>query len=328
MARVFLLVCFMLLAACGGGDKGKTTDVSQTEGNLILDASHGGNGYAWGRPNCASCHALGIIHAGQDKIRSIVKTKGYTTCTGCHGRNGTNESEPRRCGVCHNNTDLPQAPPLQGQHGHGFTAGEVGALGDQQCLVCHIAADMDGRFDNDRDLTRFPDAAQTLTPYHDVSDFCLRCHNRDHQQPGFEIVDKAYDDPLIAAEDNFHLIDKHGRQDGSGERTYAGLRTKYKYQSVVECTDCHSMHATDNAKLIIDSSNKGVTQLAASIRNKPYTIQTEDGAYAQLCVLCHQMELIQDDGDINTGNGLSGVHQASGECRSCHSHGEAVQAGL
>lgn len=328
MARTYLLVCFMLLAACGGSDKGETTEVSQADGKLILDASHGGNGYAWGRSHCDSCHALGVIHAGLDKIRSIVKTKGYTTCTGCHGRNGTNESEPRRCGVCHNSTDLPQTPSLQGQHAHGFTAGEVGALGDEQCLVCHIASDMDGRFDNNRDLTRFPDAAQTLTPYHDVADFCLRCHNRDHQQPGFEITGSSYDDPLIAAEDDFKLIDKHGRQDGSGERTYAGLRTNYKYQSVVACTDCHSMHASNNIKLIIDSSDKGVKQLDASIRDKHYAVQTEDGAYAQLCVLCHQMELIQDDGDIDTGNGLSGVHQASGDCRSCHSHGEAVQAGL
>jgi len=328
MKNIHLFIYLLLLAACGGSDKGETTEVSQAEGKLILDESHGGNGYAWGLPNCDSCHALGVIHSGQDKIRTIVKTKGYVTCTGCHGRNGTNESEPRRCGVCHNNIDLPQAPPLQGQHAHGFTAGEVGALGDEQCLVCHDASDMDGGFDNNRDLTRFPDAAQTLNPYNRVSDFCLRCHNRDHQQAGFEIAGGSYEDPLIAAEDDFHLIDKHGYQDGTGERSYAGLRAGYTYQSVVDCTDCHSMHATDNTALIIDRSDKGVMRLAAAIRDKPYAVNTTEGEFAQLCVLCHQMETIIDDGDLDTGNGLSGVHQASGDCQSCHSHGEAVQAGL
>ena len=233
MKNIYLFIFLLLLIACGGGDKGETATVSQAEGKLILDATHGGNGYAWGRANCDSCHALGVIHASLDNIRSIVKTKGYATCTGCHGRNGTNESEPRRCGVCHNDTDLPQSPPLQGQHAHGFAVGKVAALGDAQCLVCHDASNMDGRFDNNQDLTRFPDARQVFTAYNNVSDFCLRCHNRDHQQVGFEIVD----DSLTAVDDEFHLINKHGYQDGSGERSYAGLRTGYTYKRVGDCTD-------------------------------------------------------------------------------------------
>ncbi len=324
----YLFIFLLFLSACGGGDKGETSEVSQAEGKLILDESHGGNGYAWGRPTCDNCHALGIIHAGLDTLRTIVKTKGYVTCTGCHGRNGSNESEPRRCGVCHNNSDLPQSPPLQGQHAHSFKRGENSTLNDGQCLICHDASNMDGRFDNNRDLTRFVDAAQILTPYRNVSDFCLRCHNRDHQQTGFEITGSGYDDPIIAIEDDFHLIDKHGYQDGTGMRSYSGLRAGYSYQSMVDCTDCHSMHATDNTALIIDRSDKGVKQLDGALRNKAYAVRTEEGDFSQLCVLCHQMEGVMEDAELDTGNGLSGVHQAHGDCRACHTHGESVQAGL
>ena len=321
MRLLGLCIC-LLIAACGTNGKGETTTVSQSEGTLILDASHGGHAYAWGRANCDSCHALGVIHSELDTIRQMVKAKGYVTCTGCHGRNGTDESEPRRCGVCHNTTDLPDTPPLQGQHGHGFVAGQLGALGDAQCLACHDASNMDGVLDVNIDLRRLPDAAQTLSPYKNVSEFCLRCHNRDHQQPDYSI-DAEYDNSLIAAEDHYHLADSHGRIDGSGDGVYTGLRSGYAYQSIVDCTDCHTLHATDNRALIIDRSDKGVKKLDAALRNTPYPVTTQQGNYAQLCVLCHDMKNILDDGDQNTGNGLSGVHQASGDCSACHSHGKA-----
>jgi len=52
------------------------------------------------------------------------------------------------------------------------------------------------------------------------------------------------------------------------------------------------------------------------------------GDYSQLCVTCHQMQDIVEQGAQNTGNGLSGVHQVGGDCRVCHVHGMAVQTGL
>ncbi len=314
------------LSACGGG--GETDKVSKISGNLILDSSHGDGGSAWGLPQCSSCHALQVIHKQADLVRDIVRRKGDSSCTGCHGRNGTDSSEPRRCGVCHNRADLPQSPRLNGKHGHGFRVGEVASLGDEQCVDCHVAADMDGVFELNRDLTRFADATAVFSRYSNSSDFCLRCHNRDHQQAGFEMVGSDYEDPLIAVEDAFHFTDQHGQPAGSGERTYAGLRAGYSYPSVVACTDCHAMHGTDNSKLIIDSSLKGAKQLDALLREKPYSVHTANGDYAQLCVLCHQMTVVLDSGDQDAGNGLSGVHQVGSDCRSCHTHGEAVQAGL
>jgi len=145
---------------------------------------------------------------------------------------------------------------------------------------------------------------------------------------GFEIIDRNFDDPLIAVEDAFHFIDQHGLVDGTGLRTYAGLRPGYQYRTVVACTDCHAMHGTDNAKLIIDSSQKGVTQLNVSIREVAHSVTVNNGDYSQLCVLCHQMQVIVDDGDLETGNGLAGVHEVGSDCRTCHTHGEAIQAGL
>jgi len=294
--------------------------------NLVLDASHGGGGAAWGLAACDSCHAMAVIHENAPGIAPLVRRHGYATCTGCHGDNGTGET--RRCVICHNASDLPQAPLSSGRHGHGFIAGEAAPLQDAQCLVCHLAADMDGRFEVDRDLTVLPDAIGYPARYRTIADFCLRCHNREHQQPGFEMLGTRFDDPLIAIEEAWRRVDKHGPSDGSGERTYAGLRSGYRYRSEVECTDCHAMHGTGNGKLIIDSSQKGVSRLDDALRDKPYRVVVTGGDYSQLCVLCHAMETVLDAGGEDTGNGLSGVHEQGSDCRPCHTHGEAVQAGL
>jgi len=187
---------------------------------------------------------------------------------------------------------------------------------------------MDGRFEPDRDLTRFPGAGGSGSRYVAVADFCLRCHNRDHQQPGFEMEGERFDDPLVAVEAAWRHVDKHGLSAGTGERTFAGLRAGYRYRSVVECTDCHAMHGTGNDGLIIDSSLKGVTRLDPALREMPYPVATRGGDFSQLCVLCHRMQTLLDAGGEDTGNGLSGVHERGIDCRLCHTHGEAVQAGL
>ena len=319
----WVIHCFilLLLASCQMEQAGVISGV-----NLILDTSHGGGSSAWGLAKCESCHALAVIHEDADGVAPLVRRHGYATCTGCHGDNGT--GQVRRCTICHNTSDLPRLPLSGGLYSHGFASAKAAPLQDAQCLVCHPAADMDGRFELERDLASLPDAAGHPAPYRTVSDFCLRCHNRDHQQPGFEMQEKRFDDPLIAIEDAWRHVDKHGPSAGSGERTYAGLRSGYRYRSEVECTDCHAMHGTGNGKLIIDSSSKGVSRLDDTLREKPYRVEVTDGDYSQLCVLCHAMETVLDAGGEDTGNGLSGVHERGSDCRPCHTHGEAVQAGL
>ena len=318
------LLLSLLLAGCEA-DNGDTTVVSLESGNLILSDSHGGGGSAWGLTDCAACHPLALIHRRAERIRELVRDKGYDSCSACHGSNGT--SLRRRCGLCHNGADLPARPPGDGGNGHDFVKGTREPLRDAQCLVCHVAADMDGRFEINRDLTRFADAAGQPTPYAGVGDFCLRCHNRDHQQAGFEIAGSSHDDPLIAIGDAYRYIDRHGLMDGGG-RIYTGLRAAYGYATRVECTDCHAMHGTRNAGLIIDRSDKGARRLDAGGRDKPYMVTVQDGDYSQLCVLCHRMQMLLDQGAEDTGNGLSGVHSVGVDCRDCHRHGEAVQAGM
>ncbi|MCW8923031.1 MAG: hypothetical protein OQK69_05300 [Gammaproteobacteria bacterium] len=321
-----ILMMSLLLSACGGDSEGDTKHI--TEANLILDSSHGEGGAAWGLPDCAACHSIAVIHDNAELIRGLVIEKGFVSCTGCHGNNGTDESSSRQCVICHNNSDMPENPIWQGQHGHIFTVGVVADVSDEQCIHCHAASDMDGQFEINTDLTKYPDVLGNIVDYSSEAEFCLRCHNRDHQQTGFEITGSSYDDPLVASEDDFNFIDKHGLVDGSGAATYSGLREAYSYQSIVDCTDCHTMHATDNEKLIIDSSNKGVSQLDSLLRDVPYPVAVADGDYSQLCVLCHQMQVIVDEGAEDTGNGLSGVHDIGSDCRDCHTHGEAAQAGL
>jgi len=323
MIRLMLILMILLVAGCDTAEQ--TATVSLDSGNLMLDVSHGGDGSAWGLAECQGCHVLELIHQQADAIREIVRSHGYPSCTGCHGSNGTDE--PRRCTICHNSSDLSASPRLDGIHSHNFTPTATGGLGDEQCLVCHQASDMNGDFDVNLDLTRLADAQLIYPPYTSVSEFCTRCHNRDHQLPGYEI-NVEYDDPLVAMEDNFLYVDRHGMNEGSGERTYAGLRSNYSYRSIVECTDCHAMHGTDNTGLVIDNSLKGLSRLDPLLRNAPYIVDIDGGNSAQLCVMCHSMTVELDDGGVDTGNGLAGVHEVGVDCLPCHSHGEAVQAGM
>ncbi len=351
MNRIILLLqailLTLLLSACGAGES--SDDPSQENGKLpvakvsysdwqLLDESHGINGGAWQLEQCDACHLITDIHQGREQalIKDIVFDKGYQTCVGCHGDNGTQLSRP--CLTCHNNKDLPKAPEVTGKLSHDFSpytsesASDATSheMTDKQCLDCHIASDMNGKFDNNIDLTRFLDKQGRQSIYQDNSDFCLRCHNSDHQQQGFEIIGKDYKDPLIAMTTNYRSIDVHGELKGVGERTYSGLRQGYNYQEKVQCIDCHAMHGTHNEKLIVGSTAIGASKLTDSIfkQSSPINITTRDGDSSQLCVVCHQMNLIIEEGYKDTGNGLSGVHLTGQECRSCHQHGMATQTGL
>jgi hypothetical protein len=327
MMRLPIMLICLLLVACGSDEKRGVT--SEHPGGLLLDQRHGDDGLAWGLVQCDACHALSVIHAETTPvIREMVRDKGYPTCTGCHGSNGTNAT--RECRICHNETDLPGAPYLDGHLAHAFVDNTAGSLTDQACLICHTYSDMNGQWDLNQDLSPLPDRYGQLSAYLSEADFCLRCHNRDHQQPGFEMAELAYDDPRIALEDDYHHTDYHGWRDGSGERTYHGLRDGYRYPQLVACSDCHALHGTGNEKLIIDRSDKGARQLLGeTFRLNTYTVEVdEEGNYAQLCVLCHQMSALVDEGALDSGNGLSGVHSVGEDCRPCHTHGEASQAGL
>ncbi|MBL7004876.1 MAG: hypothetical protein ISR69_12735, partial [Gammaproteobacteria bacterium] len=312
-----------VLMACSGSSQ--IASVSQQNGNLILTTSHGDGGSAWGLSECAGCHVLNSIHQQAETIRPIVQLKAYASCTGCHGSNGTQQS--RACVLCHNPVDLPEEAINSAKHTHNFSSDSSVALTDEQCVMCHLASDMNGEMDINIDLTRYKNQMGLNTPYVSQVEFCLRCHNRDFQQQGFEI-NADYENPLIAMYDNYSFVDFHGEPAGTGERSYSGLRDGYSYASLVKCTDCHVMHGTDNTGLISDSSNKGFSQLESLIRNKPYSIDNVGKNNAQLCVVCHNMTVSLDSANLNVGNGLSGLHEIAGDCQTCHSHGEAVQAGM
>jgi hypothetical protein len=191
---------------------------------------------------------------------------------------------------------------------------------------------MDGNIEAGVDLTRYPDPTLlTGAPYRNGVEFCLSCHNSTHQQPGFLMETRFERDPLTLMDISYKFFDVHGYVDGSGQRTYSGLNESlYRYgDELVECTDCHSMHGTHNPKLIVDRTDKGMVRLGPLIRNLPVKIYvTEKGDYSQLCVTCHSMDEIIEQGDEDTGNGLSGVHQVGTDCRECHVHGLASQTGL
>lgn len=307
------------------------TQVFASSENLLLDSHHGGDSTAWGKDNCDACHLLNFIHDDtQITLRNLVQKKGYDSCTGCHGSNGTKTH--RQCVICHNNKDLSYSSGQHGDISHNFIdsghSQTNSRLSDENCLSCHDAPNMDGVLDLNLDLTQFSDKYGNKTPYKHYSDFCLSCHNRDHQQTGFEMTSKDYRDPLIAMEDNYRFIDKHGVVKGSGQRTYSGLRDNYRYPSVVDCTDCHAMHGTHNDKLIIGNAFNGASRLSGQIKQQDISIDSNNGEFSQLCVICHAMDELVEEGNIDTGNGLSGVHQSTGQCRDCHRHGMAVQTGL
>ncbi|WP_150047257.1 MULTISPECIES: multiheme c-type cytochrome [Methylomonas] len=319
---LLLILCCSLAAnpACA-------RNVSQATGNLLLDASHG-NGEAWGKPNCSSCHALQRLHNSVPDIKTIVNRKKFRTCTGCHGSNGSNAG--RQCIVCHNSKDLPLSPVRGGRHRHDFNTPKDLRTTSKQCVVCHQSSDMDGQFELNRDLTVFNDADVGKKPYNNKSEFCLRCHNVDHQQKKWRIKHAGNRDQSLRAEDYYTLIDAHGVRDGDGIGLYNGLRSgAYAYQTIVDCSDCHSLHGTRNPNLIIENSRQGVPLLEQDIRNHPYPVDIVGDDYSDLCVLCHNMSQTLDGGDTVTRNGLTGVHFNSGsDCAVCHNHGESVQRGL
>jgi len=312
------------------------TVVFASSDELLLDSHHGGDGSAWGLAQCDSCHPLNFIHDNTDHVlRDLVREKAYASCAGCHGENGVKVSRP--CVICHNNNDLPYTSGQTGENSHNFISQDQlidysklkhSKLSDENCLSCHDSSNMDGQFDLNVDLTRFVDQFGSQLHYKKSSDFCLACHNRDHQQSGFEMPGKHYRDPLIAMEDNYNFIDKHGIAKGSGQRTYSGLRDNYRYPAEVACTDCHAMHGTHNDKLIIANAFHGASRLSSMIKTQNISINSNNGEYAQLCVVCHLMDKLEEEGHIDPGNGLSGVHQANGSCQDCHRHGMAVQTGL
>lgn len=307
----------------------KPPTFGRVTGKVLLDATHGknNNGSAWGIKDCAACHSLSFIHIGTPNIKAIAEQKGYAACTGCHGSNGTDA--PRPCAVCHNPVDLPMAPILSGTKSHNFKANTESPLSDVMCVGCHDASDMDGELELDIDFTHFPNKYGEVYDYENSSEFCLSCHNLDHQQAITPITGYSPRHPLVAMENNWNFLDVHGKRKGTGERTYAGLRADiYQYKSVVECVDCHAMHGTHNNKLIIDSTAKGVFKFPAFARNVPFLINTPNGDYSQLCVTCHAMKDLVEDGAKDTGNGIAGVHQVGTDCRTCHTHGMAAQTGL
>lgn len=311
--------------------------VSIASGNLLLDQTHGG-GMAWGKKNCSACHQLGLIHRQAPKIKPIAEKKGYGSCTGCHGGNGTRAE--RQCLTCHNSKDLPLKPWRGGRHRHDFVSGKDLKTTSKQCLICHENSDMNGRFELDRDLTMLADDFIGRQPYNNISEFCIRCHNVGHQQKAWPIKNAKRRDQLQRAENDYLKIDAHGVRKGRGDGKYNGLRAGgYQYPDVVDCSDCHTLHGTKNPNLIIEDSRQGERLLDPSIRgdkSHAYKVevdkvgpQIEAGNYGDLCVLCHSMTTISDGGDEPMHNGLSGVHTDLGKnCLQCHSHGEAVQKGL
>ena len=299
--------------------------------SLIINNNHGGDGSAWANPQCASCHLLEHIHANTSpEVKNLVKEKGYASCAGCHGDNGTHAQ--RECILCHNENNLTSVAQQAGDKTHNFTSHDsnpsTSNLKDSQCVTCHNDSNMDGNFTANADLTHFSNQYGSQSDYQHSNDFCLACHNKDHQQAGFTMDTSNYRDPLVAMEDNYHFVDMHGIKKGSGQRTYSGLREGYHYSSVLACTDCHAMHGTHNEQLIIDNTYEGLSRLSRQVKDQGLSINTHNGEYAQLCVTCHNMDQLIEEGELDTGNGLSGVHQASGSCLECHRHGMAVQTGL
>lgn len=331
MLKKSVLYFLMALCACLtlAGHTAYARSVSLENNQLLLTPTHGGDGSAWGQGDCKACHVKRNIHATAPGIRDIVLEVGYASCTGCHGQNGTDAEQ--QCVLCHNADLLPKTPIMDDNKNHNFVVGEDSDLSNQACISCHDSSDMDGEFEVNIDLTHFPKQGGGLDlPYRNHTDFCLRCHNLDEQQPGFKMQARYPNDPLVMMERNYKFIDMHGARKGSGERTYSGLRegSGYEYGTLVECTDCHVMHGTHNEKLMMDRTDTAATLLPPKLRDQPVYVHIEGGNYAQHCVVCHESVNKVEDTQVDTGNGLSGVHRVTGSCVECHVHGMAVQTGL
>ncbi|MCP4296079.1 MAG: hypothetical protein GY786_10770 [Proteobacteria bacterium] len=317
---IYLLVVAMIFISGGcrpeEEDKGAN---SQSSGKIVLTQSHGDYPAAWGKENCSSCHPIHKIHDNALNLKKIVNEKGYDSCFGCHGDNGTGHSRP--CLLCHNLSDLPEKPYLEAGNQHNFQTPNS-YMTDSDCVICHISSDMDGQWSLNTDLSQIPDARNDLSSYQGEKEFCFRCHNDSHQQAEFLITGYDSSHPKTGIEFFYSSTDSHGVVDGTGTKAYSGLRAGYRYQSEVKCSDCHQIHATENNALILDHSKRGVGSLGGSFQSPGYNVATPDGNYAQLCVLCHVTSAGSLSGQ-DSGNGLSGLHSISGDCTACHYHGKS-----
>ena len=308
------------------------------EGYTTCYTCHGSNGGEEKAESCIACHNSNSLPnyppldgGYSHNFNNTESSLNDDDCMSCHTANAHDssaiENSQARCGACHNLSFLPNLPALDGTSAHNFGFSGSG-LSDDACVVCHETSDMNGQFNPATDLTKLPDNEGNVTASSSITVFCLRCHNQSHQVPGYEITTESRYDPLVAMDDNYRFIDYHGLRRGSGSRVYYGLRNGYNYKSWVECTDCHAMHGTNNPGLLIDRSTKGVSRLRQAFRNMNWQVEVIDGNYAQLCVLCHETSEQVEESSSNTGNGLAGVHQAAGDCRPCHAHGQSIQVGL
>ena len=182
--RFSLLYVLVLLSGCiPSGDDGQRAGTHQS--TLILDQHHGDGGSAWGQADCLACHPVQGIHHSAPAIRAIAAQKGGASCTGCHGDNGSGAA--RRCLLCHNPDDLPSPSLAGGMHAHRFGEASDGVMTDAECVVCHEASDMDGRWEPAVDLSANLNGMGVSHGYNSVSAFCVACHNREQQSVDYPI---------------------------------------------------------------------------------------------------------------------------------------------
>jgi len=102
---VMTTLCLLLTASCGsevtsGEDYG---DLMSSPSGLALSAHEHKHG--WGKTDCTSCHVLSNIHIStseqgydMEAVRAEVESEGLSSCSTCHGDNG---SDGPTCASCH-----------------------------------------------------------------------------------------------------------------------------------------------------------------------------------------------------------------------------------
>lgn len=90
VARVGAVALLLLLAGCT--EPCAEGSMLESDGGLVVTRAE--HPTAWGRTDCATCHALGALHrrgcaaVDLEAVRAEVDAEGLASCASCHGALG------------------------------------------------------------------------------------------------------------------------------------------------------------------------------------------------------------------------------------------------
>ncbi|MFH1728607.1 MAG: hypothetical protein ABIA04_09335 [Pseudomonadota bacterium] len=83
---IFFSIIIIFLFSCGSENQGEEYSDLEANGIILIKENHIGG---WGYSECIMCHHIENIHLDNESTRTFVVSAGSSSCTRCHGSNGS-----------------------------------------------------------------------------------------------------------------------------------------------------------------------------------------------------------------------------------------------